>query len=103
MVLIIMLANAVTCHFVLPLQWWMSDYPEVGVQTYYFYRPQQSWAKVIFSQACVCPWGGVCPCAYWDTPQITGADSPPGADPLRADTPQEETPPRADPPPAYNK
>ena len=24
----------------------------------YYYRPQRSWAKVIFSQACVCPQGG---------------------------------------------
>ena len=26
---------------------------------FYFYRPQRSWAKVISSQASVCPWGGV--------------------------------------------
>ena len=44
------------------------------------YRPQRSWAKVIFSQACVCPQGGgVCLIACWDTP---------GADPPGPGTPQ---------------
>ena len=30
------------------------------------YRPQRSWGKVIFSEACV-HGGGVCPIACWDT------------------------------------
>ena len=60
-------------------------------------------AKVMFLQACVCPHGGICLSACWDTgpweqtpPQ---ADTPPGADtprswhPHRADTPREHTPP----------
>ena len=47
------------------------------------YRPQRSWAKVIFSQACVCPQGGkgVCLSACWDVP------------------PWEQTPPRSRHPP----
>ena len=62
-----------------------------GMQGYYscmytlgrihcFYRPQRSWAKVIFSQASVCPQGGrgVCLSACWDMPQTP--------------TPQEQTP-----------
>ena len=46
------------------------------------YRPQRSWGKVMFSQACVILFtGGVCLSACWDT-------TPPGADPH-----QEQTPP----------
>ena len=68
------------------------------------YRPQRSWAKVIFSQVSVCPQGrrGVCLSACWDIPPL-GADPPPphpqnrpspGADtPLPEQSPQEETPP----------
>ena len=74
----------------------------------HFYRPQRSWAKVIFSQACVCPQGGCLPqCMLGYTP--LGADTPqsrhpleqttpPRADTPRGDTPREQTPPRADPP-----
>ena len=41
-----------------------------NVPKFICYRPQRSWAKVIFSQACVCPQGGrgVCLSACWDTP-----------------------------------
>ena len=58
------------------------------------YRPQRSWAKVIFSQACVCP-RGVCLSACWDTPPQQQEQTPP-----RADTPLEQTPRGADPPPS---
>ena len=56
----------------------------------YFYRPQRSWAKVIFSQASVCPQGGrgsvsVHAGIY---PPPPGTRHPPGADtPPQADTP----------------
>ena len=70
-----------------------------------YYRPQRSWGKVMFSQACVILFtgGGVCLSACWDTtPQ--GADTPPGADPPEPTTPPqsrhppEQTPPRSRPP-----
>ena len=59
----------------------------------YFYRPQRSWAKVIFSQVCVKNsvhgGEGVCLSACWDT-----HPPPPRADtPLGADTPLDQTPP----------
>ena len=69
------------------------------------YRPQRSWAKVIFSQVCVknsVHRGGGClpQCMLGYTPQEQtppGSRHPPGADtPLGADTPREQTPPRAD-------
>ena len=92
-----------------------------------YYRPQRSWAKVMFLQVSVILFtgGGVCLSACWDTspgadtPQSRppGADIPPGQTPPRsrhptgsrhpprvdtppgADThPPEQTPPRADPP-----
>ena len=54
------------------------------------YRPQRSWAKVIFSQACVKNsvhrGEGVCLSACWDTPTLEQT-------PLGADTPREQTPP----------
>ena len=45
------------------------------------YRLQTKFAKVMFSQVSVCPRGGVCPIACWNT-QPLGADTPstPGAD-----------------------
>ena len=77
------------------------------VELGYIYRPQQSWAKVMFLQVCVCPPGrgrGVCLIAYWDTPRTrpplkTG--TPLGADaPLDQAPPQDQTPPPgADTPP----
>ena len=45
----------------------------------YFYRPQRSWAKVIFSQVSVCPQGGLPQCMLGYTPQDQ--------------TPQDQTPP----------
>ena len=74
------------------------------------YRPQRSWAKVIFSQACVKNsvhrgGEGVCLSACWDTnPNPPRADTPPGpGTPLQgADTPPwsrhplgADTPPRS--------
>ena len=64
-----------------------------------FYRPQRSWAKVMFLQACVCPQEGgrgVCLSACWDTPQPPppGADTPQDQAPPRADTPGADTPPQ---------
>ena len=56
-------------------------------KTFLFYRPQRSCEGYVL-QASVCPQGGVCLSACWDTP--------PGADtPLGVDTPQ-HTPPGAD-------
>ena len=76
------------------------------------YRPQTKFAKVMFSQASVCPQGGVCPIACWDTPPWTRGRHPPGADtPPRCrppqirppgpevDTPLEQTPPPRSRPP----
>ena len=62
------------------------------------YRPQRSWAEVIFSQACVCPQGGrgVCLSACWDTPPPRSRP-PPGPDtpsPRTRHPPREHTPPR---------
>ena len=69
------------------------------------YRPQPSWAKVIFSQACVknsVHRGGGClpqcmlgytPSPWEQTPPL-GADTPP----LGADTPGADTPPGTHPP-----
>ena len=57
------------------------------------YRPQRSWAKVMFSQACVCPQGEGC------LPQcMLGYPPPWSRHPPRADTPLEQTPPGADTP-----
>ena len=87
-----------------------------------YYRPQRSWAKVMFLQASmILSKGGVYLSACWDTPpeqthreqtppgadppgsrHSPGADTPPGADtsleadPLGADT--QPPPPRTDPP-----
>ena len=69
-----------------------------------YYRPQRSWGKVMFSQACVILLTGrVSASVYAGIPHTsTGADTPPRADtPLGAD-PLEQThtppPPGADPP-----
>ena len=67
------------------------------------YRPQV--AKVMFLQVWVCPHGGVCLSACWDT--TPRANTPPGSrhPPPRADTPQsrhppgEQIPPRGQTPP----
>ena len=66
-----------------------------------FYRPQRSWAKVIFSQACVCPRGGVCLSACWDTPPKSRSRHPPGAETPRS-RPPEQTPPQSRHPPEVN-
>ena len=50
-----------------------------------FYRPQRSWAKVIFLQASVCPRGGVSASVHAGMPP-----PPPGADPRTRHT----TPPQ---------
>ena len=64
-----------------------------------FYRPQRSWAKVIFLQACVCPQGGrgVCLSACWDT-SPREADPPESRHPPEQTTPQEADPPGSRPP-----
>ena len=74
-----------------------------------FYRAQRSWAKVIFSQASVCPQGGFCLSACWDIPRLdqTSPDQtphPPGADtpwtrPPQSRHPPDQTPPREQTPP----
>ena len=60
------------------------------------YRPQRSWAKVIFSQACVCPQGGLPQCMLGYT--HPRSRPPRDQNPLRADTPREQTPLGADTP-----
>ena len=71
------------------------------------YRPQRSWAKVMFLQASVIlsTGGGVCLSACWDThPQEQTPpgsrhpleQTPPGADTPESRHPLEQTPPRAD-------
>ena len=68
-----------------------------------FYRPQRSWAKVIFLQACVknCPQGeggGCLPqCMLGYTPP--GPGTPPWSRPPKAEPPRPSTPPGADTPP----
>ena len=81
-----------------------------------YYRPQRSWAKVIFLQASVCPQGGgVSASVHAGIPpqsrhprreQTPPEQTPPREqtplpreDPPRADTPPEQTPPGPDPPP----
>ena len=73
-----------------------------------YYRPQRSWAKVMFLQVCVILFTGgrgVCLSACWDdTPreQTPQEHTPPWSrhPPPRADThPLEQTPPGADTPP----
>ena len=72
------------------------------------YRPQRSWAKVIFSQACVkksvhTGGEGVCLSACWDTLPPDQAEPPPGPGRPSPGTdttlpPGPGRPPRADPP-----
>ena len=56
-------------------------------------RPQTKFAKVMFSQVSVCPQGGVCPIACWDTHtprdqrQTTSGQTPHGQTPPQADIP----------------
>ena len=60
-----------------------------------YYRPQRSWAKVIFLQASVCPQGGkgcLPQCMLGHNPPGPGRH-PHGPDPPRADTPQSRHPP----------
>ena len=77
-----------------------------------YYRPQRSWAKVIFLQASVCPQGGkgcLPQCMLGYNPPGPGRH-PLGPDPPRADTPQtrhpspwtRQTPPGADTPSEQN-
>ena len=64
-----------------------------------FTAPQTKFAKGMFSQVSVCPHGGVCPIAYWDThphPLWDQRQTPPEADTSRSRHPQDE---RQTPPP----
>ena len=63
------------------------------------YRPQRSWAKVMFLQVCVILFtGGVCLSACWDTTPPR-EQTPLGADTPGADTPPRQTPPQSRPSP----
>ena len=87
---LLIVANEVSTH--VGSNWKKSGYTD-GM---YFYRPQRSWAKVMFLQASVIlstASGGVCLSACWDTPPQGAGPLPPGAD-----TPPEQTPPRSRPP-----
>ena len=80
-------------------QWGSNDCNTIIPCNVFYYRPQRSWAKVIFLQACVCPQGGrgVCLSACWDTPRTR---YPPGGRSPRPGTPlAPDPPPRADTPP----
>ena len=66
-----------------------------------YYRPQRSWAKVIFLQASVILLTGGCVClsACWDTHKHPPESRPPWEQtPPRADTPQNQTPRNQVPP-----
>ena len=67
-----------------------------------FYRPQRSWAKVMFLQVCVCVIlfkVGVSASVHAGIPPL-GADTPlKSRHPRRADTPQEQTPSKQQTPP----
>ena len=69
-----------------------------SIESIHFYRPQRSWAKVIFSQVCLSTGGGrgVILSACWDPP---GSRHPPEQTPPEADPPEADTPPGADTPP----
>ena len=58
-----------------------------------YYRPQRSWAKVIFSQASVCPQGGFCLSACWDIPPRTRHPPGPDTHPPRTRHPRTRPPP----------
>ena len=60
------------------------------------YRPQRSWAKVIFSQASVCPQGRGRGSASVHAGLYP--PDPPGPDPPGPDPPREQTPPQTRPP-----
>ena len=70
----------------------------VQVEIYFCcYRPQRSWAKVIFSQACVknsVHRGGVCLSACWDTPPPEQTPPGPGRPPEQTPPPGPGRPPR---------
>ena len=72
-----------------------SNASEVDISTSPCYRPQRSWAKVMFLQASVIlstgGWGCLPQC-------MLGYHNPPRADPPRPDTPPGADPPGADTP-----
>ena len=70
------------------------------------YRPQRSWAKVIFSHACVCPQGGLPQCMLGYTPHPQEQEQTPphgGRPPGSRHTPQKQTPPRSRHPPSRSR
>ena len=85
-----------------------STYP-TGMHSCYIYRPQRSWAKVMFLQASVCPRGGgegcLPQCMLGYPPGADTTTPGPGTSPDQAPPwsrpPQEQTPPldQAPPPP----
>ena len=64
------------------------------------YRPQRSWGKVMFSQACVILFTGGSASVHAGIPPPPGADStpPPEQTPREQTPPWEQTPPRTAPP-----
>ena len=69
----------------------------------YLYRPQRSWAKVMFLQASVIllTGGGVCLSACWDTTPWEQT-SPWEQTPLGPNPPEQTSPPEQTPPPRSN-
>ena len=93
--------------FFAKFNWWLIQLPYWFKAS--FYRPQRSWAKVMFLQASVIlSTGGVCLSACWDArpppPEQThppGADTPLNQAPLTRHTPRtRHPPPWASPPPS---
>ena len=66
-----------------------------NISSAHIYRPQRSWAKVIFSQAPVCPQGGgVCLSACWDIPPLHQTPRPSPQVPDPPGPPPQTIPPR---------
>ena len=105
-----------TCHLLCKIPNANTAPARHKLQREHFYRPQRSWAKVMFLQASVIlstGEGGVYLSGCWDTtsPEQTppweqtphlGADTPPGADTPGTDTPGTDTPPHKETP-AYGQ
>ena len=79
----------------------MLDEPQCLLGTYNFYRPQRSWAKVMFLQTSVILSTGGSASVHTGMPHPPGADTTPWEQTLQSrhtHTPWEQTPPQADTP-----
>ena len=88
-----------TCHLLCKIPNANTAPARHKLQREYFYRPQRSWAKVMFLQASVIlSTGGRCLPQWMLGYHPQGADTPPGADTPGRRHPQEQTPPEQTPP-----